>query len=184
MQKKPKWAVILIFSAVGLCLLICAGAGLAIHFAPDIYDYSLKNSSLEVGQAAPDFELADLDGGTVRLTEFRGRPVVISIGASWCPDCRVEAPLLQEAHERHPGLVVLLIDTKESRAVAQGFADEFGLTHPVLLDTDGAVSELYRVFAIPTELFIDADGVVRAKLIESVTPELLAENLALIGVEP
>ena len=76
------------------------------------------------------------------------------------------------------------MDSKETPEVVQAFVDEFRITHPVLLDKDGTVSELYQIFAIPTEIFIDKDGVIRAKIIESVTPELLAEKLPRIGVEP
>lgn len=183
MKKKPNWPAILGVSAVGMCLLLCLGTGLAIRLAPAIYQYSLENSSLTVGEPAPDFELNSLDGEAVRLSHFRGRPVLLTFGASWCPDCRLEAPLIQELHEDHPELVVLLVDSRESPDVVQGFADDFGMTHPVLLDRDGEMSELYQIFAIPTELFIDADGIIRAKLIERVTPELLKEKLHLIGVE-
>ena len=184
MNKEKKWPAILSISALGLCLVACLGIGLAIRLAPDIYQYSLENSSLNVGEAAPDFELTSLEGDSVRLSQFKGQPVLMSFGASWCPDCRVEAPLLQELHESHPELVILLIDSNESPEIVQGFADDFGMTHPVLLDRDGAIQELYQIFAIPTELFIDADGIIRAKLIEGVTSQLLAEKLPLIGVEP
>ena len=139
---------------------------------------------MKVGDPAPDFELISLDGETMSLSQFKGRPILLSIGATWCPDCRIEAPLLQELHETYPQLAVLLIDSKESPEIIQAYADEFGLTHPILLDRDGAVMELYQVFAIPTELFIDADGIVQAKLIERVTPELLLEKLPLIGISP
>jgi peroxiredoxin len=184
MKKKTNWWVIIGASVAGLCLLGCLGAVLFIRFAPNIYEYKLENSSLKVGEPAPDFELTALTGETISLSQFRGQPVVLSLGASWCPDCRVEAPLLQELHQTHPELVVLLVDTNEPREAVQKFADDFGMTHPVLLDTDGEVSKLYQVFAIPTELFIDADGIIRAKIIEKVTPQLLDEYLPLIGVNP
>jgi len=184
MEKKNTRLAVILISIIGICLIGCLGIGVAIRFAPNIYQYFLENSSLQVGDTAPDFELITLDGGTASLSQFKGSPVLLSIGATWCPDCRLEAPLLQQLHESHPELVVLLVDSNESADVVQGFADEFGITHPILLDTDGAVSTLYQVFAIPTEIFIDADGVIRAKLIERVTPELLAEKLPLIGVDP
>src|SRR5258706_10838330 len=173
-QKNSRLAIILI-SIIGICLIGCLGIGLAIHFAPYIYQYSLNNSSLKVGDVAPDFELISLSGETMRLSQFIGQPILLSIGASWCPDCRVEAPLLQKLHEDHPELVILLVDTKESPDVVQNFVDEFSMTHPVLLDQDGSVSKLYQVFAIPTEIFIDKDGIIQAKIIESVTTKLLAD---------
>ena len=96
----------------------------------------------------------------------------------------MEAPLIQELHENHPDLVVLQVDIQESASTVQEFVDEFGITHPVLLDSDGSLERLYQVFAIPTELFIDSEGIIQAKIIEIVTPELLAEKLPLIGIQP
>ena len=184
MNKKVNWFFVIGISVTGLCLLTCIGVAALAKFSPDIYQYYLNNSSLKIGDAAPDFELPTLDGDTVRLSQFKGRPVLLSIGASWCPDCRVEAPILQDLHEQYPELVVLLVDSGESRGIVQNFADEFGFTFPVLLDQDSGVSNLYQIFAIPTELFIDADGIIRAKMVESVTYDLLIEKLALIGIEP
>ena len=184
MEKKTNWWAILGISVLGICLIGFLGVGIMVRFAPNIYQYLLENSSLRVGDAAPDFELTSLEGDTVRLSQFRGQPVLLSIGATWCPDCRVEAPMLQELHERKPELVVLLVDSNEGAHVVQGFADEFGITHPILLDSDGVVLRLYQVFAIPTTLFIDAQGIIRAKIIEGATPELLAAKLPLIGVNP
>jgi peroxiredoxin len=184
MKKKPNWLLIAGLSLAGLCLIGCLAAALISLFFPSFFQAYLENSSLASGDAAPDFELTALTGETIRLSQFRGQPVLLSIGATWCPDCRKEAPLLQELHETHPELVILMVDSKEGPDIVQQFADEFGITHPILLDRDGAVMELYQVFAIPTDLFIDAEGIIRAKIIESVTSQLLAEKLPLIGLEP
>ena len=184
MKKKPNWLVIVGLSIAGVCLLGCLAIAALALFFPSIYEYVLNNSSLSIGDPAPDFELTTLSGETMRLSQFQGQPVILSIGASWCPDCRAEAPLIEQLHKDHPELVILLIDSKESPDAARAFVDEFDLTHSVLLDQDGKVTELYQVFAIPTDLFIDKDGILRAKIVERVTPELLAEKLPLIGVDP
>lgn len=184
MQKKTNWLMIIGLSLGGLCLLGCLAVVVLIFFFPSAYQSSLENSSLAVGDPAPDFELTALTGETIHLSQFRGQPVLLSIGATWCPDCRMEAPLLQELHKAHPELVILKVDSKENTGTIQHFADEFGITHLILLDQDGSVSELYQVLAIPTDLFIDTEGVIRAKIIESVTPALLTEKLPLIGVNP
>ena len=183
-KKKNAWLAIIIISTLGICLFGCLGIGLAMRFAPNIHQYSLKNSSLKVGDAAPDFELTALTGETVRLSQFKGQPILLSIGATWCPDCRKEAPLLEELHKAHPELVVLLVDSRESPDTVQDFADEFGITHSILLDQDGSVSKLYQVYAIPTVLFVDVNGIIQSKIIEGVTSALLAEKLPLIGVDP
>jgi peroxiredoxin len=184
MNKKLNWFFIIGLSMTAVCLFVCIGAALFTKYSPRIYQHYLENSSLKVGETAPDFELPSLDGNLIRLSQFKGQPVLLSMGASWCPDCRVEAPILQDLHERHPELVILLVDTNETSEAAQKFSDDFGFTFSVLLDEDGSVAKLYQIFAIPTELFIDADGVIRAKVIESIDDDLLAEKLLLIGIEP
>ena len=79
-----------------------------------------ESEAVEIGQTAPDFELTTLDGKTVRLSEFRGKGVLINFWASWCKPCRIEMPLLisaQGAHQEH-GLVVLAINlTDQERSM-------------------------------------------------------------------
>jgi peroxiredoxin len=182
MKNKRKYLAVLSVFLTGFFVFIVVGLALADRILPRVEQYLLENRSLKVGAAAPDFELTSLNGETIRLSQFKGQPVLLSIGASWCPDCRLEAPLLQKLHEEHPELVVLMVDSGEERDVVQGFADEFGMTFPVLLDQDEKLMELYQVFAIPTNYFLDADGMIRAKLIEQVSPDLIVEGLLLIGI--
>jgi peroxiredoxin len=185
MEKKNKNVLAIIaISIAGICLLVCAGIGLVVLLAPNIYQFTLDQTSLKVGSPAPDFVLTALDGGTVKLSQYLGQPVLLTFGATWCPDCRVEGPLLQELHIKHPELMIVLVDSKESGEIVQNYAGEFKITHPILLDPEGKTSDLYQITAIPTELFIDTRGIIRAKIIESVTPKLLAEKLPLIGIEP
>ena len=183
MQKKSNWLLIVGLSIVGLCVICCLGAGAIALVFPSLYQYTLNNTSLAVGDAAPDFELQALDGTTVRLSDLQVKPVLLTFGATWCPDCRAEAPLLEELHQKYPELIILAVDSKEGADTVQAYADEFGITHRILLDEDGSVSQLYQVFAIPTELFIDADGIIRAKLVEKVTPQILEKKLPLIGID-
>jgi peroxiredoxin len=184
MKKKNIWLAIALISICGICLFGCLGIGLAIRLAPKLVQYNIQSSSLKVGDAAPDFELTSLDGETVRLSQLKGTPVLLSFGATWCPDCRIEAPLLEEVHQSHPELMVLLVDVNEGPELVQQYMSELGITHPILLDRDGTVMEQYQVLAIPTELFIDANGIIRAKIIEKITPALIAEKLLLIGIDP
>ena len=139
---------------------------------------------LKVGTQAPDFEAPALSGETVRLSQFHGQPVLLTFGTTWCPGCVAEAPIVQALHEEHPELVVLLVDSNESWGTVQDFVDEYGLTYAVLLDSNGSISRQYQILAIPTGLFIDTEGVIRAKVVESVTPELLEDRLPLIGIIP
>jgi peroxiredoxin len=119
---------------------------------------------LEVGDTAYNFYLSDLEGNIVDLESFRGRPVIINFWATWCPPCRVEMPALQTAYETHQddGLVILAVNSGESYHLVSDFFTEFGLTFTPLLDLEGKITNLYRVFNFPSTYFVDGDGVITA----------------------
>jgi thiol-disulfide isomerase/thioredoxin len=109
---------------------------------------------------APDFELAGLDGKTLRLAELRGRVVFLNFWATWCPPCREEMPAMQAlaGELEKQGLVVLAVNYEESAETAEAYARETGLTLPVLLDGNGAVARRYRVAGLPASFFVDRRG--------------------------
>jgi peroxiredoxin len=123
----------------------------------------------EVGNLAPDFQLDNLDGQSVSLSDFRGKPVLVNFWATWCPPCRSEMPLIQNIFADKKwvgkGLVVLAIDIGESQATVREFVKKYGLTFPVLLDSTQDVFFEYRARAIPTTFFIDRQGVIREIII-------------------
>jgi len=134
------------------------------------------------GFLAPDFVLSTLDGGRMRLSDLRGRPVLVNFWASWCGPCRAEMPHIQAAHEAHTGegLIVVGVNQMESQATVAQFVNEFGLTFPVPLDRDGDVSDDYRARALPTSFFVDADGVIRDVVIGPMTSGLIESKLEAI----
>ncbi|MEX0683722.1 MAG: TlpA disulfide reductase family protein [Dehalococcoidia bacterium] len=119
------------------------------------------------GALAPDFLLQDMDGAEVRLSDFRGRPVILNFWATWCAPCRKEMPQFVQAYEAHQddGLVVIGLNLQESESIIRPFTDDYGVGFPVLIDRDGEVGDAYRVTGVPETLFIDADGVVRNRFI-------------------
>jgi peroxiredoxin len=110
------------------------------------------------GSTAPDFTLSTLDGDSVTLSQHQGSPVLLEVGATWCPDCKAAAPELQELHENYPDLIILAVNSNEDAATVKDFADEHGLTYPIALDEDGEVMRQYRVLAIPTLFFCRQQG--------------------------
>lgn len=140
----------------------------------------------EVGKPAPDFALLDARDGTVRrLSDFRGRAVLVNWYASWCGPCRREIPefnaMLRAVGEDR--IVVLGIDYQEPADAAVSILEELGASYPALLDTDAEVADHYRVGnRIPSSFLVDADGVLRSIRVGQITPAQLAEDLALVGI--
>jgi len=122
-------------------------------------------SEVRVGSTAPDFELATVDGGSVRLQDYRGQPVAINFWATWCPGCVKEMPDLEAAMRDHAseGLVVLAVNAGQRAEHVQSFLDWRGVHDlPVPLDLGKKVYDRYRIVALPTTVWLDRDGVVRA----------------------
>lgn len=140
----------------------------------------------EVGQRAPDFALRDArePGRLVKLSDFRGKPVVLNFYYSTCAPCKNEIPAFVRAEDRLGDRVTFLgVDYLESAEKAVSILDEFGADYPAVLDRSGSVADHYRVRGFPTTLFIDADGIVRAIRSGEVKEEQLAGYLAEIGLE-
>ena len=113
--------------------------------------------------AAPDLTLQALDGETVTLSDLRGQVVLINFWASWCPPCRNEMPAIQQVYKeyRDEGFTVLAVNSQEQDARVAAFAEQLGLTFPILMDRDGSVFDDYRVTALPTTFFVDRAGVIQ-----------------------
>ncbi len=112
------------------------------------------------GDPAPAFTLPDLEGRTVTLESFRGRPVVIDFWATWCAPCVFQIPVLnafQEAH-RGDGVAVLGISVdSEGRDVVAAFAQEHDIRYPVLLGSEALAWE-YGAPGFPALVVLDAEG--------------------------
>ena len=116
-----------------------------------------------IGKLAPDFRLPNLEGQSISLSDFRGKPVLINFWASWCGPCLYEMPFIQEIFEEwsDQGLVILAIDMGESLATVKDFLQSHNFSFPVLLDIDQDVALEYNIRGIPTTFFIDKDGIIR-----------------------
>jgi peroxiredoxin len=104
---------------------------------------------------------------------------VVNFWATWCPACRQELPALQSASQRYQdrGVILLGVDVRENAEAVRQFAMQSGLTYPLLLDHDGSVADRYQVRGIPTTVFLDAEGVLRARHVGPLTEGKLAEYL-------
>ena len=143
---------------------------------------SPATSPTAVGQAAPDFILADLDGNPVRLADLRGRPVIVNFWASWCGPCVEEFPLLRDAAERHEaeGLAIVGIVYQDRSEAARSFMERTGATWPAAMDPGERVASAYGILAPPETFFIGRDGTIVARQIGQFSAASLDEKVAAI----
>jgi cytochrome c biogenesis protein CcmG, thiol:disulfide interchange protein DsbE len=128
---------------------------------------------VRVGDTPPDFTAIALDGTEVTLSDYAGRPVWLTFGASWCADCRAEAPDLQATWERYrdQGVVVLAVFIDEDAPTVEGYANRVGLTFPMIPDPQTRLAGAYRLLGVPTHYFITPDGRVQEIRLGGLKPE-------------
>lgn len=126
-----------------------------------------------VGDVAPEFEgsiggnpitLSDLNGNPIRLADLRGRPVWINFWATWCPPCQEETPILREMQEKYgdDGLALVAISVQETTADdVRAFVETYDLRYTVGFDATSAIFHTYHAFVLPTQFFVDRNGVIR-----------------------
>ena len=134
------------------------------------------------GKPAPEIDLPTIDGERVRLSDLRGRPVLVNFWATWCIPCREEFPLMVEAYERHraDGLEILGVLHDDGAEAARSFAADHGATWPILDDAQDVAWRAYLGVGPPQSYFVDRDGVVQAFSLGPFTTTGLAAQLATI----
>jgi peroxiredoxin len=146
-----------------LALTACAASG----------DSGGAQTGISQGQVAPDFSLETLEGGKVSLSDYRGQIVLLNFWATWCAPCRAEIPAIEAVLEARQGqeFVVLGVNYQESRERVGPFAEELGMSYPILLDETGKVMQTYRAPGLPMSVLLDEQGVIQQR-----HPGLLTES--------
>ena len=148
-----------------LVLVIIIGGGMLL--------YQNLGQNVDLGEAvptesisenaAPDFTVTDADGNEVKLSDFRGKGVVLNFWASWCGPCKSEMPHFQKAYEEYgDDLHFLMVNMStafgDTKADAEKTLTDGGYTFPVYYDTKAECAYGYGVSAIPMTFFIDKNG--------------------------
>lgn len=172
-------AVVLLLAAAGIGLLasakapgpeaepssppVAAGRAPALAASTAAIDAALRELDLvkpSRARAAEDFTLPALDGGTFRLSEQRGKVVLVNFWATWCPPCLEEMPAMERLWRKHKDagfvLVAVSVDADPQKVVP--FATEHRLTFPIVFDKSMAVAERYGVRALPSSFILGRDG--------------------------
>lgn len=152
-MKRNAW--ILGFLAIAVAIMLTAPRFLKPRHHGDLPAIAAS------GHLAPDFELKDINGKMVKLSDFRGKAVVLNFWATWCPPCKTEIPWFEDLQNRYgsQGLAVVgvALDDSSESDIAE-FAKEMKMNYPVLLGKE-ETSDLYGgVDALPTTFYIDRNG--------------------------
>lgn len=135
-------------------------------------------SGAVAGPPAPRLAGTDpVTGEKVKLADFRGRPVVLNVWASWCRGCEEEAAALRRFADEHPEAVVLGLDLQDTAAAARRFYERSGWSHPSILDADGRQSARLGVDAMPSTFFLDEDHRIVTSVVGAATFERLEAGL-------
>lgn len=141
-------------------------------------------SSALIGKPAIDFEvevlegaawLPKLNGNKLKLSDLRGKPLVLNFWASWCVSCREEAAQMEQFWQKYRdrGFIVLGVAIQDTPEAAREFAKRHGKTYPIALDVTGKTTIDYGVYGVPESFFIDEKGIILHKEAGPVTIQLL-----------
>lgn len=134
--------------------------------------------ALEPGSSVSDFELRDIEGKTVRLSDYKGKTVVLNFWATWCPPCKKEMPdfdLLDKELKKTNDAVLLAVNMtdgkRDTKSKVESFIKNNNYGMRVLLDTEGKAAKLYDIRWLPTTVVVDGKGILRWQVFGETTKE-------------
>ena len=171
MKFSRRTAGFVVLGAVIAAFLVLLAVGLA-NRSP----VTGKSGFTRVGKPAPGFVLPGIGGGEIDLADFSGKPMVINFWASWCPPCRQEALVLEDAWRAHVDDVQFVgVDIQDADADAEAYVAEFDVTYPNGLDRKGRVTVDYGVIGLPVTFFVNKAGVVERRWVGAINRGRLEE---------
>ncbi len=145
---------------------------------------SEDNTTENNENAAPDFTVTDYDGNTVRLSDFKGKPVVLNFWATWCYYCKVEMPDFNEVCKENPDVQFVMVNATgtngETVDSAKAFIEQEKYEFPVFFDTQHEALKNYGISSYPQTIFIDKDGNIVSHKIGMLTKDILEQEIAKI----
>ena len=140
---------------------------------------------------APDFELEDLNGKIVKLSDFRGQKVIVNFFATWCPPCKEEMPLFEKIHRNNPEIIFIGINLQEHKETVKKFINEMNITYIILLDPESKAKRDYKLITQPQTYFIDEAGNLVDKKVGAYIEEefidkfeaFIIKNIAAVGTK-
>ncbi len=180
MRLRKKYITITALLLVNLALI----ASIGVSFTPEaVLAKATEPSGFETGRLfrdmniirmhriAPPVEISllDIHGKQVTLADFKGKIVFLNFWTTWCPECRIEMPLMEKLHKRFKDrdFAVVAVNLREPATRVKNFFDEYKLTFTALLDSKGKIGPRFGVRAVPTTFILDKDGGIIGKVFGS-----------------
>ena len=155
---------------------LLAWASMKSGGSPGGFGVNAEFGQVEVSaDQADDFSLKLMAGGTLTLSELRGKAVMVDFWSSWCPPCRQEAPVLAEVYLEYEGLPVEFVgvDIWDVPSAAQEHIDRYNVPYPNGIDADGIIVINYGVTGLPEKFFISPEGTIVKKFVGPMSPSKL-----------
>jgi len=132
-----------------------------------------------VNRPAPDFILTTFKGKTISLAGLKGKPIVLNFWASWCPPCRLEAPLLERTWREYKdrGVMFIGVDIQDKEEDALNYIREFDITYPNAPDPTGEVSIDYGVSGLPVTFFVSRKGEILRRWVGAIEKKVLISSI-------
>jgi peroxiredoxin len=159
MERRHKIIVAVFAALVAIGAVIGVIVAFSSHSAKD---QAVPPGTLGVGKTAPNFTLPGVNGGTVTLDAFRGKPVILTFGAAYCGPCHQEFPLLAKAAKQHPNVSVVGVDPEDLPGDMQQMMRQTGAKWPMADDRQGDVAARYGVTTLPITFFVNSRGTIVA----------------------
>ncbi|RPI83330.1 MAG: TlpA family protein disulfide reductase [Chloroflexi bacterium] len=182
--KKPKS-----LSVIAAGFMIGAGLGIFILVILAVLLLTKRNEESQnlmtpyVEGTAPGFDLINLDGDTIKLSDYLGKNVLINFWATWCPPCIEEMPAIERAYQQYQGeVVVIAVNISEPEETVREFIKQNGLTFEVMIDNNGAIERLYRVRGYPTTFLINEEGIIDVRHEGYMSENVLNKYLERVGI--
>lgn len=155
-----------------ILLVLVAAIGYTIYNSATAEDVAV----LKVGDQAPDFTLTDLDGESHKLSDYEGQGVFLNFWGTWCEPCAKEMPAMDRQNEIYSekGVQTLAVNIAQSEFEVQSFADQYGLTFPIVIDKNKSVMHAYNIRPLPTTVLVNPEGEIQ----RIITGEMSEEDIA------
>jgi len=139
----------------------------------------IKEQTWKTDARAPDISVLDMNEKTVKLSDFRGKPVVLRFWATGCKACVAGMPKLDGLSKKYrdKGLEVLAINMGNPKPLVEVFAKGLKLSYPVFLDPALIAAKKYGVKSVPTTFFIDRNGLAKKVVIGEINQELFDKTM-------